>query len=181
MDWGSVLDVLGLGATVASGGIFGLIGSGIGAVVKIFHRKEEFKREKWRGEHELILLDKHIERRAAETENEVKLLATEGSYAGLGSSIHHDQGLKGTPFTDAIKSLFRPALTVMLLVCTMWLYLDLVRAIERQDNALRTIFDYAELKEIVRYIVYSVVFSTSTAVVWWFGDRALAPPGEKNK
>jgi hypothetical protein len=42
-------------------------------------------------------------------------------------------------------------------------------------------FTPEQAKELLVYDVKSLVFSASTAVVWWFGDRAFAPPGMKNR
>jgi len=49
------------------------------------------------------------------------------------------------------------------------------------DNALVTLLGQGAVVEIMTYIIYSVVFSCSTAIVWWFGDRALTPPGMKSR
>ena len=39
----------------------------------------------------------------------------------------------------------------------------------------------AEIKDLLRYMIYSLFFATTTAITWWFGDRAFAPPGMKNR
>lgn len=48
-------------------------------------------------------------------------------------------------------------------------------------QGVATVLDAAEVKDLLRYIVYSVVFTACTAGMWWFADRALAPPGLKNR
>lgn len=39
----------------------------------------------------------------------------------------------------------------------------------------------AAASRLVEYTVRSIVFAASTATVWWFGDRALQPPGTKHR
>ena len=48
------------------------------------------------------------------------------------------------------------------------------------DSLISSVLGPEAVGELLRYIVYSVVFAWSTAVLWWFGDRAMTPPGFRN-
>ena len=59
---------------------------------------------------------------------------------------------------------------------------DLMGALDSNDGgALTAVLPPEAAAGLLRYIVFSVVFSFSTAVAWWFGDRALTPPGAKHR
>jgi hypothetical protein len=167
--------LLGVGLSAASGGIFGLVGSGLAGVAKYFQRKQEqeFKKEAWGHEYELLKLQ--MQSRSQETENELAIVSQGGSYAGLKESIKADQkDLESYRWVNAIRSLFRPILTTLLLVICFSLFRDILT-----ENTL--MLEKQAVTEILKYIVYSLVFSSGTAIVWWFGDRAFCPPGMKNR
>ncbi len=150
--------------SVMSGGLTGVFGSMFGAVVKFFQTKQdrEFKKSEW--EHELKLHDKNLEASQKDFDNEMALVAQAGSYSGLNESIKADSGVgQSYKWVNAIKSLYRPALTTGLIV----LYYLLVYDIEDP--------------EINKDVVALIGYMTSMAVAWWFGDRAFAPPGMKNR
>ena len=108
-------------------------------------------------------------------ENEMAIVAQQGSWNSLQASYQHDSA-PTYRWTNAIRALFRPILTAGLfgLVYLMWQDLQ-------EGRILAEFFSDAELRDIVRYIVMSVVFTATTAGVWWFGERAFAPPGIKNR
>lgn len=162
MEW---LDgLIGTAATAASGGVFGLVGSLTGGIFKYFKAKQEhsFQKDSWA--HEVRLQEMQMQARAEETEQELAIEAQKGSWGALQESMKM-QAPAGQSYrwVCAIKDLFRPILTTGLFVLT-WLVWD-----STQDPELR------------EYIVYSVVFTASTAGMWWFADRAMAPPGMKNR
>ena len=173
------------GATIASGGLLGIAGSVIGGALKWLNKREERKQRKEDQTHELNLIEKQMQVKAAETEAEAKLKAVEGSWKGLSQSMRHDTSVGDIPWqwlrsvVNTIRSLFRPALTIGLFFMVLKFWNDLsgggaVLGI----NALLTDIERVEL---MKYIVYSVVFMATTAGTWWFGDRAFAPPGMKNR
>lgn len=105
-----------------------------------------------------------------------------GSWDGLQASINADAATVDTyKWVNAIKSLYRPFITTVLVVLVYQLFCDIVAGLGGTESVLSDIFTGQELKEIMRYIVYSVVFSASTAVTWWFSERAFQPPGLKNR
>lgn len=170
-------DLLGIGATAATGGLFGLLGSIIGAGAKYLQRRQEIAAEREERAHELKLMDMQIRVGRSETENELKIVeaqtdanvrqASYGIRETLGSSVHK--------WVNDVRSLFRPFLTIALWALTAAVLIFIVRAMG-DKGPLAGYITPPDAVQLVKYTVYSIVFSASTATVWWFGDRALTPP-----
>lgn len=181
MEWSGLLDLAGVAGSAASGGILGLVGSVVGGVVKYFKRKQELshKREEWKHEIELYKLESERDRQEDEHELEVieanlQQLRAEGSYAGLEASIRADMSIgQSYLWVSAVKSLFRPFLTVCLMIMTLILFKWLM------EGELDGYTDPDTIAGLIVYTIQSVVFTTVTACVWWFGDRAMSPKSEK--
>lgn len=169
MEW--LGDILGVVGSAASGGIFGVLGAIGGSVVKYFQRKQEqeFKKEEWAHEHATMRL-------------QMEMASQKGSWDGLKAShLAEVTPVDTYKWVNAIKSLYRPILTSALVLVTYLLFINILDGLAGNNSTLTAIFNGPELKEILRYIVYSVVFSTATAIAWWFCERALQPPGMKNR
>jgi hypothetical protein len=130
-------------------------------------------------EHELKLLDRQHDRASMEDRHEVEMLETQGSYAGLDASLAAEASIQqASTWVNNVRSLTRPVLTFSLIGIVTWMFVVLMNALQTGDgNALTQLLGEAAVVDILTYIIYSVVFSACTAVVWWFGDRALTPPG----
>lgn len=173
MEWLS--DIIGVGASAASGGLFGLVGAGLSAFFKSKQEKERRLEDADKRSHELALHELNIRAGQQETENEIALANQEGSWSGLSTSIQAASDVGRThKWVNDIKSLFRPFLTVTLWGLAGWVFYQVA---DRGLDALTQ----AEVNELVKYMVLTVFFCASTATTWWFGDRALTPPGLKNK
>ncbi len=168
-------DLLGIGATAASGGIFGLLGSLIGGAFKFFQAKQAHKEKLEWADKEMAMARLDMERDTLAADNEARLIAAQGSWLGLRASYAQDYGAT-YKWANAVKTLYRPLLTSGLLFLVWKIWDDI-----QTGQALIEYFTEAELKDVIKYIVMSVVFTASTAAVWWFGDRAFAPPGFKNR
>lgn len=172
MEW--LGDLLGTGASVASGGLFGLLGSVVGVFAKTYQEKQRQEWETKQQAYELQLLDMQMKQRAQETEHELAIVAQEGSWQGMVSSQEMaSSGGETHMWVNDVKSLFRPVLTLTLWIISLYLFTSLA-----DDSKM---LSQPEVDELMKYMVYSIFFSASTATVWWFGDRALAPPGLKNR
>ena len=153
MDVGSVL---GVGASALSGGLFGLLGNVASKVIGIYEAKQVFaqKKEKWT--HEERLLDMQVKAKAAETEQELAVTASSGSWSGLGESLKAETAIGATyPWVNAVRALVRPALTLGLgtFLCAAFF------AMAPGDIDRASVAD-------------SLLFAAVTSMVWWFGDRA---------
>ena len=152
-------------ATLASGGagsVFGVLGSLAGAFFKARERKADRKHE--------LELRKHdrADLQAGHT-NDMESVRETSRANALVSSIQAQGAARG------VKSLFRPFLTTLLVIMSGWIFYMLV-----SSDELTQYFNAVERAELIRYVVYSIVFATCSAVTWWFGDRALAPPTVKH-
>ena len=184
MEWLSAIG--GVATSAASGGLFGFLGAAVGGITKYFAVKaeREFQKEKWK--HEKELFDQEMERSKVEQEQRVELVAQEGSWDGLQSTVDHDTALtKNSPsWVNAIKSLFRPVLTMVLNIMQFVIFWHIWQGfVNDQDNAVMSILNAPESTAtgMLKYVIYSIVFSAQTSTVWWFGERAFTPPGMKNK
>jgi len=176
MELGSLGTILTGALTVGSGGIFGLFGSAIGVVAKFFQEKQRQEWEKKKWDHETTMLKLNMEAQAKETEQELAIVAQEGSWKGLSDSLKADASITPVhPITNDLKCLFRPFLTVVLWILAAYVFYMII------SGGLKNYIETAEAVALIKYMVHTVFFAASTATVWWFGDRALAPPGTKNK
>ena len=180
MDW---VNVLGLGASAASGGVFGLLGSVFGSVFKFFKAKQEMEFEQLRWAHEDKLLELQMEGRRIETEHELAIVAQQGSWSALKESMSQLTAAgESYRWVNAVKDMFRPFITTLLLVIAYVIFYDLMQMFNAdQHSTLGSVFTPAQAVEIITYIVYSMIFAATTALTWWFADRAFAPPGMKNR
>ena len=80
---GFLAEIFGIGASVASGGLFGLLGSIVGAGSKYLQEKQRqaWQRQKWAYETELLKLQ--MEAKALETERELAIVSQQGAWDGL--------------------------------------------------------------------------------------------------
>lgn len=143
-------------AGVAGGGLFGLLGTVAGRVAEYFERRQSFAQKKDEWEHELRLLELQMKARAAETEQEMALAESAGSWGGLAESLKAEARIGATyPWVNAVRALVRPALTLGLM------------------GFLGAAVLFMAPGDIDRaFVVESLVFAAVTAIVWWFGDRA---------
>ena len=165
MEW--LTDLFGVGASVASGGIFGLLGSLGGMFVKVYQEKQrqEWEQRKW--DQEVRMQELNLRAQSEKAEQDVILANTAGSWRGLESSQNFASTVGQTHmWVNDAKSLFRPILTISLWVLSWWVF---------KETHKQIITD-----PYIKYMIESIYFSASTATVWWFGDRAFAPPGRKN-
>ncbi len=148
-------DILGLGLDAAAGGLFGILGTALGRVAGYFERKQAFKQEVLRWDHEYKLHELQMTARAQETELELALAAQEGSWRGLEASIKADAAIGAASkwVINALR-LVRPVLTILLWVITAWIF-----AVSQESS-----------------IVEAAVFAATAATLWWFGDRAPKSP-----
>ena len=174
----AISDVVGVGAAAMTGGLTGILGSLAGRVFSIFERREarqdralaneEFSRV--RG-HELELLRESRLTNAAETENEIAIARTQGSWAGLEASHASQADMSGVPgWANAVRAMVRPVLTPLLWLIAMLAFAWMLRRaeaglIEAEDAALMT-----------TYVINSAIYAATAATLWWFGDRAQRPP-----
>jgi hypothetical protein len=154
----------------ALGAAFGALGSILNRGLAIFETREkrrdrqlEMTHEKDRWRHDLLIVENQ---RLGEAEAAKQALARadlEGSWKGLAESVRAEAAVAAEwPWVSAIRALTRPALTLLLWLLFAMLFLAAVAgALEAETSA-----------GVVRTAVETIAFSASTALAWWFGDRA---------
>lgn len=147
-------DILGIAASAAGGGLFGVLGTALGRVASFFETRQKHTQEQAAWSHELKLHELNMQAKAAETEQEIALAAAAGSWSGLSASIEAEAAIGDSyPWVNAVRALTRPVLTVLLWAIAALVFLA-------ADAAGRAA------------IVETVVFAATAATLWWFGDRA---------
>lgn len=150
-------DLIGLAASAAGGGIFGLLGTALGRAASYVERRQQQAHERAKWQHETVLLELQMRAVAAETEAELALAETQGSWQGLSASMAAEAAIAGSyKWVDAVRALTRPALTFLL-----WLIAAMIYG--SADMAGRT-----EITE-------TATFAATAATLWWFGDRGPRP------
>jgi hypothetical protein len=173
MEW--ISDLLGIGANVASGGLFGLVGSLIGVGAKYLQAKQVAKAKAAEWEHEIKLRELTMEQGDRETENEIAIASSEGAWKGLSASYQTTIPSSSVHmWVNDIRALFRPLLTIALWVMTLVTLRWMINGTVQQ-----WMLEAESFAPMVKYTIDSITFSASTATVWWFGDRAMTPPGAK--
>ena len=98
----------------------------------------------------------NAELRSQELENEQEIVREEQAGKARSASYRHDMSAGiSYPWVAAVLRLIRPALTLMLIAIVWYIY--------------ATTNDLAQQETIIQ----SVIYMCSTAVLWWFGDRAM--------
>lgn len=71
---------------------------------------------------------------------------------------------------DAVKGIARPAITAYLLGLSTWLSMTAWAVLEKRGAPLSAL----QATSIVEQVIGSVLYLTTVAVTWWFGDRMAA-------
>jgi hypothetical protein len=142
--------------SVVTGGATGVLGSLIGKAFSfVDYWVEEKKKD---GEHArtIEMTRLNAELRSEELEQERAIVMEEQAGKQRAASYRHDMSAGVSyPWVAAILRLVRPTLTLMLIVIVWYIY--------------ATSKDLAQQETILQ----SVIYMCSTAVLWWFGDRAM--------
>ncbi len=146
-------DVIGLAASAASGGLFGLVGTALGRVANFFERRQDQAHERARWGHEGELLKLQMQASREETEAALALAETAGSWEGLRASMMAEAAIgESYRWVNAVRGLTRPALTFLLWAISTAIWFQ-------ADAAGRDA------------ITETATFAATAATLWWFGDR----------
>ena len=147
-----MLELLG---TVLTGGATGLIGSIIGKAFSFLDFWVDEKKADSEHDRTMQLLELQSKLGAEENERELEIVKTKAAGDARTASYSHDSSIgNGSVWVANILRLVRPILTLSLIAVTLVLYL----------KATPGGRDMIEI---------SVIYMTSSAVLWWFGDRAM--------
>lgn len=154
----------------ALGAAFGAFGSILNRGLAIFETREkrkdrqlEMAHEVDRWGHDLKLASEARAGRIEEARQTLVQTDAEGSWRGLSASLKSEAGLgESWPWVTAVRALTRPALTLLLWILFAVLFVTAMAGGLEADAA----------SGVVRTAVETIAFSASTALAWWFGDRA---------
>ena len=165
-------ELIGIGASALGGSGLGIIGSLLGRGLGIFEKIQNRKTLVLTHAHELSLLQEQRQAKQEETEQEIRIADTTGSWKGLSESHRADAAITGTSrWVANCRAMVRVILTPSLIVMVggvLWML---------THGDLDTYLTSGEVFYLVSYTVKSIVFMASTSVAWWFGDRAPRPKG----
>jgi hypothetical protein len=154
----------------ALGAAFGALGSVLNRGLAIFETREkrkdrqlEMTHEKDRWSHDLQLTAEQRIGQAELARQQLEKIGAQGSWAGLEASIGAERAVEsGWPWVAAVRALTRPALTLLLWMLFAVLFVSAMSGALEEETAAG----------VVRTAVETIAFSASTALAWWFGDRA---------
>jgi len=167
--------------SLLSGGITGVVGSGITKYAEYKTKQLDLQGELSKSQVELQQMQLETQRQLQlkDKDNEVELAKSADQV--LSTSFDADaakylqaavgagpitRGLMAT--VDFIRGLMRPLITIYLISVTSWIVFTLYNLVER---LLVTSPDSAEMVGIWAQVVNMVLYLTATAVTWWFGSR----------
>tara|TARA_Y100001951_G_C11277779_1_gene263129 strand:- start:487 stop:942 length:456 start_codon:yes stop_codon:yes gene_type:complete len=144
-------------ASVLTGGATGIIGSLIGTVGRFFEKKQQLKEMTLQFDQEYKLQELQISSHREEAESERAIAELQAESEIKTASYAHDASYGITTLTIAsILRFVRPVLTFLLLAFTVYIF-----------------WEVSENPSIVHELSNQIMFLTTTAVAWWFGDRSL--------
>lgn len=187
--------VLGLIGSVFSGGLTGLLGVAFQRFFDFLHVKQELAMKRVDHEHEINMRRVDGELMAQEWAQRTKVaeieaagkeaVADAGAFAASFAMEpkQYSQRVKTGPVTgfmlvllDLIRGIIRPGLTVYLCAITTMVYLEAKAVIVMLGKTL----DPVAAMDTYTMIVQTILYLTTTCVLWWFGTRNKAkPPGAK--
>ncbi len=139
-------DIIGVAASAAGGGVFGIVGSLIGRVAGLVETRQSNTQERARWSHELEL-------ESLRSSGALKVAQEEGRNAGLAASLAAEAAIGPTyHWVNAVRALIRPVLTLLLWLITATVFLG-------ADMLARS------------QIIETTTFAATAATLWWFGDR----------
>lgn len=146
-------DIIGLAASAAGGGVFGLVGTVIGRIAGVVERRQDNAQERARWQHEAALMTFQVQAREAELAGQESLSHTAGAWQGLAASIAAEAAIGDSyKWVNAVRALTRPLLTLLLWLITILVY-------------------FGAAAEAKASIVETATFAATAATLWWFGDR----------
>jgi hypothetical protein len=141
-----------------TGGATGIFGSIVGKVFGFIDGWQKEKKDQHDHERTLEMLKLQNELRSKELESERGIVEAEQAGIAKTASYTHDMSAGiSYPWVAAVLRLVRPVLTMSLIGLMLFVYIR--------------ISDLGQQEAIIQ----SVIYMASTAVLWWFGDRAMRP------
>ncbi len=159
---------------VLSGGVTGLIGTVISGGMKFFENRQKHG-------HELAIMEMEMQQmdKEAEIARDIKELDMEGkdrtaAWQALEASYKESTSRMSTGdsawliMVDVVRGLMRPVITLGLLVSMGIIYFTVAADLTGPNGTPMVVF-----------IIQTVLYVGTTAVLWWFGTRHLSSSPRK--
>lgn len=177
------MDLLSIVTNVLSGGVTGLAGAGIQLFAQYKMKQLDMQLEAQRGSQELEKRKVDLEITKEENAGRFKIAEKEGETAqsvaeteAFGKSLFHEPDrYSSTEVTknqmwwlvllDFIRGITRPALTIYLCALTTYIWWQVRQLIATEDLSGDSVL------EIWKLVVNTILYLTTTVVLWWFGVR----------
>jgi len=180
-----MLEIIGtIFGSVFSGGATGLIGVALQRYADYKNRQLEIQAAKEKFEHDLALkqVDMQIMEKewagrvqVAQTEAEAAADAAASQAFAASYAMEPKRYSEGAPvgkvggillvLLDLFRGVVRPALTVYLCVLTTMIYYQARKLVDKED------LDPEQALQIEHLIIGTILYLTTTCVLWWFGTR----------
>jgi hypothetical protein len=183
-----MLDLLGtVFASILSGGATGIVGVIAQRVADYKNRQLDIQAQQSKQAHEVAMRRADAEIMAQEWAARTKVAEVEVAgrsdvadsqafAASFNEPARYSEGVKPSRgqgwvlvLLDALRGAVRPVLTVYLCVLTTLVYMQ---AREMVGNGLTA----AEAMALVKMVVGTILYLTTTCVLWWFGTRNKGKP-----
>jgi len=171
-----MLDFLGdaLGA-IMSGGLTGIIGSGISIFGKIKMQKLTNNHEVAMGklkQDDMRLQMEIITEQTKAAINVSEMQAFTESQRNDSASYSKGQELSGGQkwlmvVVDFLRGMIRPSMTIYMTVLTTMIYVKLMDML----GGLEDVIDTATALGMVNQVILVILYITTTTILWWFGTR----------
>jgi uncharacterized membrane protein len=183
-------------AAVASGGITGLLGIGLQRAFDWLGERERAKREAQAQAHEVAMLRANSEVAAQEWAARTRMAETEAAgrqavaeQEAFSASfrlepVRYAEGRRPSGvigalgwllmvLIDFIRGIVRPGLTVYLCAITTLIYFEARDLLDRYGMVIPADMAF----DLVKQIILTILYLTTTCILWWFGTRnpAKAP------
>lgn len=177
-------DLLSGAMSILTGGATGLLGVVAQRAFDAWNKKQELDKLKAQWDHEGVMKDKDAVIMAAEWAARTKIAVTEGDAAkDVAESNAFAESLKSQTirysegkqtgwfangclvFLDVISGLVRPLLTIYLCALTTYIWLQVRGLLSSED------LSSAEALALWRTVIDTILYLTTTCVLWWFGTR----------
>lgn len=182
-------------AAVASGGITGLLGIGLQRAFDWLARREDRKAQESRQAHEVNMLRANAEvqaqewaarTRMAETEAAGRQAVAEQEAFAASFRLEPERYAEGgrpkgwigaagwllMVLIDFIRGFVRPGLTVYLCAITTLIYFEARDILDRYGMVIPADMAF----DLVKQIILTILYLTTTCVLWWFGTRNPSRP-----
>ncbi len=149
--------------TLVIGPLTGLLGSGLGTVVKWLEHRQRMAELERQQAHELRLQELNIQARGQELEQEALIAQTQAHADAMAASYRHDASAgPAHRWVASLLRLMRPLFTLLLLALAGAIYFHALPG---------DLVDGAPVRE---HVTLTVLYLAEVAVTWWFADRARA-------